>query len=154
MPARPGGSGVGGLDRVLGFVVGFFDGLGRHPRLASGCGTQRRPLLGVDAVEGALAGQHGVGRAAEPERVERLHQPPVGTGPTGQVDVGVAVEEHQDRDAVEPICALFVAEVHRHGHASHAPDLEIADHQIGEALPRGGQHVEPAPGDAELGPWT
>ena len=70
----------------------------------------------------------------EPDRVQRLHDPALGTRALGQEDVGTPVEQHQHRYVGEVAVGLFQAELEAHGHAPHASHLQVDDDQVGLVL--------------------
>ena len=88
----------------------------------------RYRLVGVVGV-GAAVQQRG-GGPPQPQRVERLDQPPFGARAAGQEDVGPAVEQHQDRDVVDVEVGLLEAELQADGHAAHVAHLHVDDDEV------------------------
>jgi len=67
------------------------------------------------------------------ERIERLHDPRVGTAASSEEDVGLAIEHHQDGNPWHGARAFVVTQVHGHSHATHRAALQIEDGDVGRS---------------------
>ena len=82
------------------------------------------------------AGPDGLYGSPETHRVERLHDPPLGSAATGQEDIGSPVEQQQDGDMGEPAAALFESQIHADRHPAHRPDLHVDHGDLGRVCRR------------------
>ena len=86
--------------------------------------------LARDALGEGPAGCHRVDSATQTERVEGLHQPGLGIGTLGEIEIGDPVEEHDDPHVGERPGGLIEAERLHHSHRTHRTDLHVDDHHI------------------------
>src|SRR3954453_5734823 len=109
------------------------------PRYRRGRGDNRYWTVGVVLVCAAVHDRHD--RLAQPESVDGFDQPALGVGPASEEDVGAAVEEHEHRDVGKAPGALLQAQVETGRHASHSPDLEVDDGDVGGVLGDRWEHL-------------
>ncbi|NDA77956.1 MAG: hypothetical protein EBY07_09205 [Actinobacteria bacterium] len=81
--------------------------------------------LGVTTASG-----HRARRPTQTQRVQRLDQPTVGSAATRHVNVGLAVEQHQNRHVRKSSATLVKAQIHGDRNATHGADLQVENHQI------------------------
>ena len=69
--------------------------------------------------------------ALQTQRVERFHEVGLATAALGHLCIGVAVEQHENRNVRQATTRFVETKVHRDGHAPHGSDLRVEDSKVG-----------------------
>ncbi len=80
------------------------------------------------------AGENFVRGAAESQRVEWLDQPTFGTAAASEVHIGEPIEQHEHGYVRNSAAAVVESQIHRDGHGSHRPDLQIEYGKVGRPV--------------------
>ena len=118
--------------------------VGGRSRQASGRGgDDGKRCVGLVVVRSPV--QEGGNRPTEPDGVERLDEPALGTRAAGQEHVGPPVQQHQDRHVAELAVGGLEVKLEGGGHAAHVAHLHVDDDQVGHRLGHQGHHLGPGP---------
>ena len=65
------------------------------------------------------------------------------------MDVGFAIQQHEDGDVRDAMVGVIESEIHGDGHATHRADLQVEHHDVGAALGDESAHLAALAADGE-----
>ncbi len=90
------------------------------------------------------------GSSSDPYRIQRLDEPALRRGTTGEEHVGASVEEDDNGHMRDTASGFLQVDVEADRHPSHVAYLKIGDHKVGRVLLDGRSHAFPATQLADL----
>ena len=90
-------------------------------------------------------------RPLNTHRIQRLNDPPIRPSLLGQVNISLAIQQHQNPSLRRPSHLRLHAEIQASRHPPHIADLKIANHHIRTLLPNGVEHLDTSPYPADFG---